>query len=54
MSTSDDDMSLLLRSMPFASVLGIEEVTKQERQLSKALNFGLLYGMGAAGLFEVV
>jgi DNA polymerase-1 len=28
------------------NVLGIEEVTKQHRQLAKALNFGLLYGMG--------
>src|SRR5262249_27001878 len=31
------------------SVLGIGEVTKQHRQLAKALNFGLLYGMGAQG-----
>ena len=31
------------------SVLGIAEVTKQHRQLAKALNFGLLYGMGANG-----
>jgi DNA polymerase I-like protein with 3'-5' exonuclease and polymerase domains len=31
------------------AVLGIEEVTKQHRQLAKALNFGLLYGMGAKG-----
>jgi DNA polymerase-1 len=30
------------------SVLGIAEVTKAHRQLAKALNFGLLYGMGAA------
>jgi DNA polymerase-1 len=27
-------------------VLGVEQVTKQDRQLAKALNFGLLYGMG--------
>jgi len=27
-----------------------EEVTKQERQLAKAVNFGLLYGQGAKGL----
>jgi DNA polymerase-1 len=31
------------------TVLGIEEVTPQHRQLAKALNFGLLYGMGARG-----
>jgi DNA polymerase-1 len=30
-------------------VLGIEDVTKEHRQLAKALNFGLLYGMGARG-----
>jgi len=28
----------------------IDQVAKEERQLAKALNFGLLYGMGAAGL----
>ena len=27
-----------------------EEITKGDRQLAKAVNFGLLYGMGAAGL----
>src|SRR5262249_11180896 len=31
------------------SVLGAGEVTKDHRQLAKALNFGLLYGMGAGG-----
>jgi DNA polymerase-1 len=30
-------------------VLGKEEVSKQDRQLSKSLNFGLLYGMGVSG-----
>jgi DNA polymerase-1 len=30
-------------------VLGKEEVSKEDRQLAKALNFGLLYGMGAKG-----
>jgi DNA polymerase-1 len=30
-------------------VLGIADVTKEHRQLAKALNFGLLYGMGAKG-----
>jgi len=29
-----------------------ETIGKEERQLAKALNFGLLYGMGAAGLAE--
>jgi DNA polymerase-1 len=31
------------------AVLGLKEVTKADRQLAKALNFGLLYGMGAKG-----
>jgi DNA polymerase-1 len=31
------------------SVLGIEEVTKEHRQLAKALNFGLVFGMGVRG-----
>jgi DNA polymerase-1 len=31
------------------SVLSIQEVTKEYRQLAKALNFGLLYGMGPRG-----
>jgi DNA polymerase-1 len=31
------------------NVLGVAEVTKNHRQLAKALNFGLLYGMGAKG-----
>lgn len=31
------------------SVLGIQDVTKEHRQLAKALNFGLLFGMGANG-----
>jgi DNA polymerase-1 len=29
-------------------VLGIQDVSKEDRQLAKCLNFGLLYGMGAA------
>jgi DNA polymerase I-like protein with 3'-5' exonuclease and polymerase domains len=32
------------------TVLGKNEVTKADRQLSKSLNFGLLYGMGAKSL----
>src|SRR5262249_26688529 len=38
-----------LHTLTAQRVLGIAEVTKQHRQLAKALNFGLLYGMGAAG-----
>lgn len=30
----------------------IEQVTKQQRQAAKAVNFGLIYGMGAAGLAQ--
>ncbi|HNR65170.1 MAG TPA: bifunctional 3'-5' exonuclease/DNA polymerase, partial [Atribacterota bacterium] len=33
-------------------VSGREEVTKEERQLAKALNFGLIFGMGAARFVE--
>jgi DNA polymerase-1 len=33
-----------------AMLLGKKEVTKEERQLAKAVNFGLLYGQGARGL----
>jgi DNA polymerase-1 len=32
------------------SLAGREKVTKQERKLAKAVNFGLLYGMGPNGL----
>ncbi|MDP9474951.1 MAG: DNA polymerase [Actinomycetota bacterium] len=35
-------------------VLGHEEVTKDDRQLAKGLNFGLLYGQGAEGLKDYV
>jgi DNA polymerase-1 len=37
-----------------AEVLGVPEraVTKEQRQLAKALNFGLIYGMGARTLVE--
>jgi DNA polymerase-1 len=30
-------------------VLGVKDVSKSQRQLAKAVNFGLLYGMGAKG-----
>jgi DNA polymerase I-like protein with 3'-5' exonuclease and polymerase domains len=38
-----------LHTLTARRVLGIQDVTKQHRQLAKALNFGLLYGMGAGG-----
>ncbi|HKB03221.1 MAG TPA: DNA polymerase [Gemmataceae bacterium] len=36
-----------LHALSARQVLGVTEVTKQHRQLAKAINFGLLYGMGA-------
>jgi DNA polymerase-1 len=38
-----------LHKITARNVLGIADVTKEHRQLAKALNFGLLYGMGARG-----
>ncbi len=38
-----------LHTLTARNVLGIAEVSKGNRQLAKALNFGLLYGMGAKG-----
>jgi DNA polymerase I len=38
-----------LHSRTARTVLGSTEVTKEQRQLAKALNFGLLYGMGVRG-----
>jgi DNA polymerase-1 len=32
------------------SITGKEDVTKADRQLAKAVNFGLLFGLGAGGL----
>ncbi len=34
------------------NITGREEITKEDRQLAKAVNFGLLYGQGAQGLQE--
>jgi DNA polymerase-1 len=41
-----------LHTLTARQVLGKTEVSKQDRQLAKALNFGLLYGMGAARFRE--
>jgi DNA polymerase-1 len=38
-----------LHTLTARRVLGIRDVSKEHRQLAKALNFGLLYGMGAKG-----
>jgi DNA polymerase-1 len=38
-----------LHTLTAQRVLGLSEVTREHRQLAKALNFGLLYGMGAKG-----
>jgi DNA polymerase I len=38
-----------LHTLTAQRVLGVQEVSKAERQLAKAVNFGLLYGMGAKG-----
>jgi DNA polymerase I-like protein with 3'-5' exonuclease and polymerase domains len=38
-----------LHALTAQRVLGVAEVTKEQRQLSKAINFGLLYGMGVKG-----
>jgi DNA polymerase-1 len=38
-----------LHTLTAKQILGKDEVTKVDRQLAKAVNFGLLYGMGARG-----
>lgn len=38
-----------LHTLTARRVLGKEEVTREDRQLAKSLNFGLLYGMAARG-----
>lgn len=43
--TGEDLHALTARRMT-----GRQEVTKQERQLTKPVNFGLIYGLGAKGL----
>jgi DNA polymerase-1 len=39
-----------LHRLTAQALLGKEDITKQDRQLAKAVAFGLLYGMGARGL----
>lgn len=39
-----------LHTLTAQRILGKADVSKDDRQLAKSLNFGLLYGMGAAGL----
>jgi DNA polymerase-1 len=38
-----------LHTLTAQRVLGVTSVTKEQRHLAKAVNFGLLYGMGAKG-----
>jgi DNA polymerase-1 len=38
-----------LHALTAKAILGKADVTKADRQLAKAVNFGLLYGMGAKG-----
>jgi DNA polymerase I-like protein with 3'-5' exonuclease and polymerase domains len=38
-----------LHTLTARRVLGLADVTEEHRQLAKAVNFGLLYGMGATG-----
>jgi DNA polymerase-1 len=38
-----------LHTLTAQRVLGMDSVSKEQRQLAKALNFGLLYGMGSRG-----
>jgi DNA polymerase-1 len=39
-----------LHTLTAQSLIGGEEISKDDRKLAKAVNFGLLYGMGAQGL----
>lgn len=43
-----------LHALTVREILGQSEVTPQARQLSKAINFGLIYGMGAERLRQYV
>jgi DNA polymerase-1 len=39
-----------LHTLTARSLVGREEISKEDRKLAKAVNFGLLYGMGTKGL----
>jgi DNA polymerase-1 len=39
-----------IHTLTARSITGKEQVSKEDRKLAKAVNFGLLYGMGSAGL----
>jgi DNA polymerase-1 len=39
-----------LHTLTAQSLIGREEISRDDRKLAKAVNFGLLYGMGALGL----
>src|SRR5215217_2754045 len=39
-----------LHTFTAQSLIGREEISKEDRKLAKAVNFGLLYGMGVKGL----
>jgi DNA polymerase-1 len=39
-----------LHTLTARSLTGREDVSRDDRKLAKAVNFGLLYGMGAQGL----
>jgi uncharacterized protein (TIGR00369 family) len=60
MSTTDDKTALLLRSMPFAAVLGIEEVTAEPDRVSASVAWdpsrctsgGVLHGGVLMGLAD--
>jgi len=39
-----------LHTLTAQSLIGREEISRDDRKLAKAVNFGLLYGMGAQGL----
>ena len=43
-----------LHTLTAQNLIGREEISKDDRKLAKAVNFGLLYGMGIEGLQRLV